>query len=178
VYAYTRVIAKLYVLLRTPDVAHDISAVMPDHGLHIGPRVLSRGDICHLNAENQGSSQVSGSSLNSGMQIEISHCRRTARTWVRVCVHVCINCVRAYIIYRITHTDTRGAMSSICYCKKLEQGSERGREEKSYNFAIYIYIYVYIDFSNTSGTRTSVTNFVNLAILLSFHTYEFFNVNI
>lgn len=59
-----------------------------------------RGDICHLNAENQGSSQVSGSSRSSGMQIGISPCRYHAGSPRYACILRAYALVAyAYLIY-------------------------------------------------------------------------------
>lgn len=74
-------------------------------------RVLGRGDICHLNAENQGSSQVSGSSRNSGMQIEISHCRAVpVHPYIHACVCLYFSRIYAYIIYRTAHRRYRRSL--------------------------------------------------------------------
>lgn len=58
---------------------------------------FGRGDICHLNAENQGSSQVSGSSRNSGMQIGISPC--PVRPDMPPCLRAYALVAYAYLIY-------------------------------------------------------------------------------
>lgn len=59
-----------------------------------------RGDICHLNAENQGSSQVSGSSRSSGMQIGISPCRYSAGSpWYACTLRAYALVPYAYLIY-------------------------------------------------------------------------------
>lgn len=125
---------------------YDISAVMSDHESTYRPRVLGWGDICHLNTENQGSSQVSGSSRNSGMQIEISLCRHThTHTAPRQCspLHtrcvracVCISRVYAYIIYRTAPSIWRTA-SGVCYCQRMRWplrhnccGASRSAERK------------------------------------------------
>jgi len=86
----------------------DISAVIPDHGLRIGPESWVRATYATWMPKIRGSSQVSGSSRNSGMQIEISHCWHTApcsplHTCVRACVHACVRaCVCISRVYMHT----------------------------------------------------------------------------